>query len=593
MMPGFFGFISNNKSVLNNELDMYEIVDKSSDLIQEEIEIQGSGIYGKIFRNAVNKFSFDKAFYSDQKNLIAIDGVVLNKHDLCEKYDVSENEILNLIKKMSIEDSETFFRQFRGTFAGVFWDKETNKLKVFTNHIGDKEVFYYLCKESQVFYFSTDFKSLIKMVHEQTSRQFKINNNAAYSLMVHSHVLCNETLFEDVYRLTPGHYIQYSSGTIEKECYYAIDNTPISISKEEALARLDTLFRNAVKRVFEKDLEYGYKHLVALSGGLDSRMTAWVGHNMGYTNMLNYTFSQTDYLDETVPKEITDTLKSEWMFKALDNGTYLYKYFDESVKISGARSQSCTISHTLSMLSNLNLKEYGLVHTGQLGDVVIGTFYDQGRKQNFKPGFGAYSTKLLDRVQYTEEKAVHLEDQEIFKFYNRGFTGVNIGLKPMFLYTETTSPFLDVDFLDFCLSLPLEYRSGHKIYIEWINKFYPEAADFIYEKVKGKINRKTITVQGIPVPWTSVPAAAVKLIKNKLGLKLSSKKHMHPMDYWYQNNKNLRDFYEEKYNENINLLTEESLRKDCEFLFREGNTLEKDQVVTLLGFLKQMDIYIK
>ena len=59
---------------------------------------------------------------------------------------------------------------------------------------------------------------------------------------------------------------------------------------------------------------------------------------------------------------------------------------------------------------------------------------------------------------------------------------------------------------------------------------------------------------------------------------------MHPMDYWYQNNKNLRDFYEEKYNENINLLTEESLRKDCEFLFREGNTLEKDQVVTLLGF---------
>ena len=27
---------------------MYEIVDKSSDLIQEEIEIQGSGIYGKI-----------------------------------------------------------------------------------------------------------------------------------------------------------------------------------------------------------------------------------------------------------------------------------------------------------------------------------------------------------------------------------------------------------------------------------------------------------------------------------------------------------------------------------------------------------------
>lgn len=70
------------------------------------------------------------------------------------------------------------------------------------------------------------------------------------------------------------------------------------------------------------------------------------------------------------------------MFKALDNGTYIYKYFDESVKISGARSQGCTIAHTLSMVSNMNLEKYGMVHTGQLGDVVIGTFYDKGERKN-------------------------------------------------------------------------------------------------------------------------------------------------------------------------------------------------------------------
>lgn len=74
-------------------------------------------------------------------------------------------------------------------------------------------------------------------------------------------------------------------------------------------------FKNAIKRAFEKDLEYGYKHLVALSGGLDSRMTAWVAHTMGYTNMLNYTFSQTDYLDEKVPKQITDKLKQSGCLK--------------------------------------------------------------------------------------------------------------------------------------------------------------------------------------------------------------------------------------------------------------------------------------
>ena len=34
------------------------------------------------------------------------------------------------------------------------------------------------------------------------------------------------------------------------------------------------------------------------------------------------------------------------------------------------------------------------------------------------PGAGAYSTKLIDKVEYDVDN-FHLEDQEIFKFYNR------------------------------------------------------------------------------------------------------------------------------------------------------------------------------
>lgn len=39
---------------------------------------------------------------------------------------------------------------------------------------------------------------------------------------------------------------------------------------------LDEKFRAVVKLEFDKDIEYGYKYLVDLSGGLDSRMTSWV-----------------------------------------------------------------------------------------------------------------------------------------------------------------------------------------------------------------------------------------------------------------------------------------------------------------------------
>jgi asparagine synthase (glutamine-hydrolysing) len=587
-MPGFFGFISKNKNLLNKEVNLCEEAEQSRSLIKEELLITTSNLYGKIYRNSVKKFHNDKCFIYDNDKIFILDGVLLNKNELYKKY--KENTIEGLLDRMAVADSKTFYKEFRGTFAGVYLDKDDFVL--YTNHIGDKDIFYHISQDDQTLYFSTDFEGLIKLIYKHANKTFVLNKNAAYSMMTHSHVLCNETLLENVYRLTPGHYLNFTVNNFEKKCYYSLNNKSVNMSEEEALQKIDSLFRQAIKRAFDKDLEYGYKHLVALSGGLDSRMTAWVAYEMGYKNMLNYTFSQTDYLDQTVPKQITAKLKTEWIFKALDNGTYLYKYFWSSIRISGARSQASTIAHTMSMINNLNLEHFGLVHTGQLGDVVIGTFYDYGKGKNFSPGAGAYSTKLIDNVVYTQDNAFHLEDRELFKFYNRGFTGVNTGLKPMYQYTETISPFLDIDFMDFCLTMPLELRKGHNIYIKWIKKYHPKAADFIYEKVKGKIKRKTITFKGVPVPWTSVPSAGLKLLKNKLGLKLSTKNHMHPMEFWYKNNPELSAFYEELYRGNIDLVKDQELKDSCKALFEKGSTLEKDQVASVLGFLKLMDQYM-
>ncbi|WP_317912524.1 hypothetical protein [Carnobacterium maltaromaticum] len=589
-MAGFFGFISDKQSVLDKEIKVSDFVSQDNQFINEETEINTHGLYGHFFRHITKKFEKEKVFFQNSKVAYIMDGIILNKNKLNKEYHLNQNEgIVSLLERMRKTVPGAFFNEFRGSFCGVVLDKEQSIFTLYTNHIGDKEVFYHLDKKSNTLYFSTDFENLINLVHVHNGVKFKLNLNAAYSLLTHGHTLCNETLFEEVYRLTPGHYINYSADNFEKKQYFSLKNNPIQISEEEALKKIDTYFRSAVEMAFEKDLEYGYKHLVALSGGLDSRMTAWVASEMGYTNMLNYTFSQSGYLDETIPKQITSHLKNEWIFKTLDNGTYLYNYFEEAVRISGARSQSSTVSHTLSMLNNLNMDNFGLVHTGQLGDVIIGTYYDEGKKQQFEPGAGAVSKKLLSNVHYSKENSFQIEDQELFKFYNRGFTGVNVGLKPMYEYTETISPFLDVEFLEFCLSLPLEYRSGHSIYIKWINQFYPGAADFIYEKVNGKINKKIITVKGVPIPWTSTPAAARKIIRKKLGLKLTSKNHMNPMDFWYRTNEELRNFYLTQYQENIGFVKDEIVRKDCQELFEKGNTLEKDQVITLLKFLCRMN----
>ena len=118
-------------------------------------------------------------------------------------------------------------------------------------------------------------------------------------------MLEDNTLFNEIKKLIAGHYILIKSGKLHIVQYYKLSNIPnYDQSQQKIIENIDILFRQAIKRAFDKDKEYGYKHLVALSGGLDSRMTTWVAHDMGYgENIVNFTFSQSDYLDETIPKK--------------------------------------------------------------------------------------------------------------------------------------------------------------------------------------------------------------------------------------------------------------------------------------------------
>lgn len=574
--------------MLNTKVDLNDFILDRSQYINERLAILNANMYGYIFRSTVDKFMDDKAFEQNSETITALDGVILNMAELKQQMQLAKDaSMANVVLSLARFD-DSFFSSFKGSFAGAHLDKQLNRFLLYTDQIGDKAVFYYYHNQSKTLYFGTGLVELSRLIQKHLVKELALNKNAAYSLLTHGHVLCNETLVTEISRLTPGYYLMFDGEGLQKCAYYQLSNQPIEIDEEEAIRKIDDYFRNAIQLAFEKDREYGYKHLVALSGGLDARMTTWVAHELGYTEMLNYTFSQTNYLDEKISKQITQDLNHEWLFKALDNGVYLYRYFDEAIALSGGTSRSASLTHTLSMLAQINFKQYGLVHTGQLGDVVLGTYYKEGRKNNFYPGAGAESYRLIDKVHYSKENAVNISDEELFKFYNRGFTGINAGLVPMQKYTETISPFLDIDFLNFCLSLPIRYRRGHYIYIKWINKCYPEAADYVYEKVNGKINKKIITIKGVPIPWTSVPQAGLKFLKKKLKFNLKSKWHMNPLDYWYSNNPRLAGFYDDIFEQNIALIQDKELKADCRRQFKEGTTSEKDQVITLLASISKL-----
>ena len=234
---------------------------------------------------------------------------------------------------------------------------------------------------------------------------------------------------------------------------------------------MDLLFRAAIKRAFDRDAEKAKTSLVSLSGGLDSRMTSWVAHEMGYTNQLNLCFAQQNSLDHTIAQNIAHDLEHTWHFMPLDGGDML-RDVDEVTQHTGGNVVYYGQAHTRRILQEIVAKNssttLGMLHTGMLGDVVIGSYL---QTPNNPTHFSALS--VASSLRFSNQLVDHgfkpnYGNLEHHKIMLRGLYGMNMGLMSVYAVTESYSPFYDVDLFNFCLQLPVELRAQHKLYIHWI-----------------------------------------------------------------------------------------------------------------------------
>lgn len=519
----------------------------------------------------IDRYSDDKLFYQDDRYVVILDGVVLNKQQL-----ISENGSkpwIEVVLKLYAE-SETFFDVFRGSFSGLIYDKQNDRTIVFSDYIGTK--FLYYLKLDEGIFVTSMMPNAYKFLQENHI-PYSLSEESAYLLLSYGYMLEDRTLCDKVKKLRPGCYLEISGTVVTEKRYCMLDNPPYeSVTEAEAIELIDREFRKAVALEFEKDKEYGYKHLVALSAGNDSRMTCWVAHDMGYTDQLNITFSQSDYWDETVPKQISSDLKHEWLFKALDNGLWLYDV-DDVTKVTGGNVLYYGLAHGYSLYRNMNFKDYGMIHSGQLGDVVIGIFYSSKNANTpFKFGDGAYSRDYLHLVKNIELEK--FANQEIAKFYHRGFCGTNNVQLLEMEYTETCSPFMNWDFMQAIIKLPVEMRFGHNIYKKWILLKYPGAAKYVWEKIGCKIDGKwgLIYRKKHTIRIENISELLIKKIKPSYG-DISSK-NMNPLGYYLSKNNDLKNKLLKTSEDYVDHIPYPELKSNINSILREGTPVEIIQV---------------
>jgi asparagine synthase (glutamine-hydrolysing) len=151
--------------------------------------------------------------------------------------------------------------KIRGMFAYAIWDKKEKELFAARDRIG-KKPFYYYVREGG-FAFASELKSLLELDGIGT----EIDYTAVLDFFKYLYVPHPKTIYKEIFKLEPGHYLHYKNGQLTTHEYWDIDfSSPFSTPEAELKDELLDLVRDAVACRLVSDVPLG----AFLSGGIDS-----------------------------------------------------------------------------------------------------------------------------------------------------------------------------------------------------------------------------------------------------------------------------------------------------------------------------------
>ncbi len=174
--------------------------------------------------------------------------------------------------------------KLRGMFGFCIYDKNKNELFIARDYFGIKPIYY---RTEKVFNKKTkkeeltlvSFGSEIKSLLEDTSYTPKVNDKAVYNYLSFQYNPLEETMFEGIFKLPPGHYMKVNlqDGTFKIQEYwrYAFQDTAEESEKKlQTGSIVEDKLQKEIKEVVEDSVRH---HMISdvpvgsfLSGGVDS-----------------------------------------------------------------------------------------------------------------------------------------------------------------------------------------------------------------------------------------------------------------------------------------------------------------------------------
>lgn len=161
----------------------------------------------------------------------------------------------------------------RGMFAFALWDRETRRLSLCRDRLGEKPLYYGWC--GNVFLFGSELKA----IRAHPTWRGEIDRDALALYLRHNYVPTPYSIYRGVFKLVPGTYLQLTAEEARKQylpqpvTYWSAKhvaeegtNHLFPGDEREAIAQLELRLREAVAGQMVADVPLG----AFLSGGIDS-----------------------------------------------------------------------------------------------------------------------------------------------------------------------------------------------------------------------------------------------------------------------------------------------------------------------------------
>ncbi|MDZ7771424.1 MAG: asparagine synthase-related protein [Balneolaceae bacterium] len=517
-------------------------------------------------RSVTDRFEEDRALEEEGELVVGLEGLLYNR---------GERSAAGMVRE-AWEEGEDFPGALEGLFSGFVLDRARSELCLFTDPLATRPL-YYLCQPGRrALLFGSELKWVTGTAREM-GLPLGVSADAFRCLLSFGYMLDGLTPAGEVRKVPPGTVLSFDlqDFTSTERRWFALEKSPQSLGLAEALEEADRLLRRAVEREWEKDRQNGYRHLALLSGGLDSRANVMLADELGFENLHTLTFSRAGTSDQAVARQIAGDRGYTHRFVDLEEGGYLTSGLERYLEAGDGLTALNGAAHMIHALQNLDLEGFGALHSGQIGDVLFGSFTGLRAKLRDRPGSLGFldAPEIIERISiWPELRERYLQGApELFAWEQRQVNGTLNGDRSVAHWIDMPSPFYDRELIRFCLSLPEELRRGEKLYTEWMRRRHPEMARYRWQKAGTRIRRP------LPMKLFGLAAKARRHLLAGLGLPGDE---MTPLAWWMRRNARIPEVLTGLFNDHIAEVDEPELREEARQVFGRPEAQAKFNALT-------------